>query len=131
MVKTGAASDVDKVTRLKENGVKASTERVNKTRNGNKKKETIDLPAEKKETLIKSVKRRRSARRKVITRIENDETKAEEKIFKKAKNNKANGRGVIYVGRIPHGFYEKQMKSYFSQFGKVLRLKISRNRKVC
>ncbi|KNZ45124.1 uncharacterized protein VP01_846g1 [Puccinia sorghi] len=34
--------------------------------------------------------------------------------------------GVIYVGRIPHGFYEDEMKSYFSQFGEVLRVRLSR-----
>ena len=38
-------------------------------------------------------------------------------------------RGVIYVGRIPHGFYEHQMREYFSQFGPVTRLRLSRNRK--
>ncbi|KAJ3128561.1 Chromodomain helicase DNA binding protein, partial [Physocladia obscura] len=37
--------------------------------------------------------------------------------------------GVVYLGRIPHGFYEKEMKSYFSQFGTVLRLRLSRNKK--
>ncbi|KAF9407359.1 hypothetical protein BGZ76_006120, partial [Entomortierella beljakovae] len=37
--------------------------------------------------------------------------------------------GVCYIGRIPHGFYEEQMKPYFSQFGKVLRLRLSRNKK--
>ncbi|CAG8448577.1 661_t:CDS:2 [Acaulospora morrowiae] len=38
-------------------------------------------------------------------------------------------RGVIYLGRIPHGFYESQMRKYFSQFGTVTRLKLYRNRK--
>ncbi|RIB19112.1 hypothetical protein C2G38_1289857 [Gigaspora rosea] len=38
-------------------------------------------------------------------------------------------RGVIYLGRIPHGFYENEMKSYFSQFGTVTRLKLYRNKK--
>ncbi|KAI8910416.1 hypothetical protein EDD86DRAFT_275468 [Gorgonomyces haynaldii] len=37
--------------------------------------------------------------------------------------------GVIYLGRIPHGFYEDEMKSYFSQFGTVTRLRLSRNKK--
>ncbi|KAG5520163.1 hypothetical protein PMAC_001240 [Pneumocystis sp. 'macacae'] len=36
---------------------------------------------------------------------------------------------VIYLGRIPHGFYESEMKSYFKQFGTVTRIKLSRNRK--
>lgn len=39
-------------------------------------------------------------------------------------------RGVIYLGRIPHGFYEDQMRQYFSQFGAVTRLRLSRNKKV-
>ncbi|KAI4273186.1 MAG: hypothetical protein LQ337_004813 [Flavoplaca oasis] len=36
--------------------------------------------------------------------------------------------GVIYVGRIPHGFYETQMRAYFGQFGHISRLRLSRNR---
>jgi nucleolar protein 15 len=38
--------------------------------------------------------------------------------------------GVVYIGRIPHGFYEKQMKAYFAQFGKVKRLRLSRSKRV-
>lgn len=37
--------------------------------------------------------------------------------------------GVIYIGRLPHGFYEHEMKSYFSQFGPIRNLRVSRNRK--
>jgi nucleolar protein 15 len=39
-------------------------------------------------------------------------------------------RGVLYIGRVPHGFYEEQMKEYFSQFGNVTRLRLARNKKV-
>ncbi|KAI8934023.1 hypothetical protein NX059_008791 [Plenodomus lindquistii] len=42
---------------------------------------------------------------------------------------KSNEPGVIYVGRVPRGFFEKQMKQYFSQFGKVNQLRLSRNKK--
>lgn len=38
--------------------------------------------------------------------------------------------GVIYVGHVPHGFYEDEMKAYFSQFGDVLAIKLSRSKKV-
>lgn len=38
------------------------------------------------------------------------------------------GRGTVYLGRIPHGFFEKEMKGFFSQFGKVTRLRLARNR---
>lgn len=37
--------------------------------------------------------------------------------------------GVIYIGRLPHGFYEYEMKSYFSQFGPIRNLRVSRNKK--
>lgn len=37
--------------------------------------------------------------------------------------------GIVYVGRIPHGFFEHEMRSYFSQFGDIRRLRLSRNRK--
>jgi nucleolar protein 15 len=36
---------------------------------------------------------------------------------------------VIYLGRIPHGFYENEMRAYFAQFGTVTRLRLSRNKK--
>lgn len=39
-------------------------------------------------------------------------------------------RGVVYLGHIPHGFYEEEMKNYFSQFGTVTRLKLYRSKKV-
>ena len=38
-------------------------------------------------------------------------------------------RGVIYLGHIPYGFFEEEMRSYFSQFGTVARLKLYRSRK--
>ncbi|KAI8805928.1 hypothetical protein BJ742DRAFT_391021 [Cladochytrium replicatum] len=37
--------------------------------------------------------------------------------------------GVICLSRIPHGFYEQEMKQYFSQFGDVTRVRLSRNKK--
>ncbi|KAF2184426.1 hypothetical protein K469DRAFT_688887 [Zopfia rhizophila CBS 207.26] len=46
----------------------------------------------------------------------------------KGSNRKGDEPGVVYVGRIPHGFYEHQMRSYFSQFGTVTRLRVSRNK---
>lgn len=38
-------------------------------------------------------------------------------------------RGVVYIGHIPHGFYEEQMKDYFSQFGRVTRVRLARSKK--
>ncbi|KAJ3568648.1 hypothetical protein NPX13_g6349 [Xylaria arbuscula] len=36
--------------------------------------------------------------------------------------------GVVYVGRIPRGFYEHQMREYFLQFGDVNKIRMSRNK---
>ncbi len=38
--------------------------------------------------------------------------------------------GVVYVGHLPHGFFEEQLMGYFSQFGTVKKVKVSRNKKV-
>ncbi|KAG5239602.1 RNA-binding protein [Salix suchowensis] len=38
--------------------------------------------------------------------------------------------GVLYIGSIPHGFYEEEMKYCFSQFGTIKRLRMARNKKV-
>jgi nucleolar protein 15 len=36
---------------------------------------------------------------------------------------------TIYLGRIPHGFYEDQLRSYFSQFGTLNHVRLSRNKR--
>lgn len=49
----------------------------------------------------------------------------------KAKPKKINKsiRGVIYIGHIPHGFYEEQMRQYFKQFGRVCNVIVCRSKK--
>ncbi|KAF8962714.1 hypothetical protein BDZ97DRAFT_1662609 [Flammula alnicola] len=49
--------------------------------------------------------------------------------LEKAKQFPTEDRGVLFLGRLPHGFYEDQLKAYFSQFGNVTRLRVSRNKK--
>jgi len=49
--------------------------------------------------------------------------------LEKAKKQAGGDRGVIYLGRIPHGFYEDEMRAYFTQFGDVTRLRLSRNKR--
>ncbi|GAX83647.1 hypothetical protein CEUSTIGMA_g11071.t1 [Chlamydomonas eustigma] len=36
---------------------------------------------------------------------------------------------VVYIGHLPHGFYEKQLLGFFSQFGKLTRVRLSRSKK--
>ena len=38
-------------------------------------------------------------------------------------------RGVVYLGHLPHGFFEDQMRAFFSQFGEVTRVQLARNPK--
>ena len=40
------------------------------------------------------------------------------------------GMGVVYVGHIPKNFQEKEMRSFFEQFGDILKLRLSRSKKV-
>lgn len=37
--------------------------------------------------------------------------------------------GVVYIGHLPHGFYEAELKGYFSQYGEVLGVKVARSKK--
>ncbi|KAL1849031.1 nucleolar protein [Paecilomyces lecythidis] len=58
-----------------------------------------------------------------------DSKKVKRKLVKKQKSvGEPEETGTVYVGRIPHGFYEHQMRAYFSQFGEISRLRLSRNR---
>lgn len=36
---------------------------------------------------------------------------------------------TLYIGRLPHGFCEQEIHGYFSQFGQVSRVRVSRNPK--
>uniref|UniRef100_A0A1A9WMQ9 RRM domain-containing protein n=1 Tax=Glossina brevipalpis TaxID=37001 RepID=A0A1A9WMQ9_9MUSC len=55
------------------------------------------------------------------------------KQLKKKKQKRASkpikDRGVIFIKHLPHGFFEEQMKNYFSQFGDVTRTRLVRSRR--
>ncbi|XP_015686850.1 MKI67 FHA domain-interacting nucleolar phosphoprotein-like, partial [Protobothrops mucrosquamatus] len=51
------------------------------------------------------------------------------RVRKAASKNQKVKPGVVYVGHIPRGLYESQLKQYFSQFGTVTRLRLSRSKK--
>ena len=71
--------------------------------------------------------------RKVKTQLQASASPTKGKLHRKRKKSKedTSGRAVIYVGHIPFGFFEEQMKQFFSQFGNVTRLRLARNPKVC
>ena len=47
--------------------------------------------------------------------------------FHKLKVTKDSGRAVLYVGHLPKGFNETELKSFFQQFGQVTKLRVSRS----
>jgi len=47
----------------------------------------------------------------------------------KKKTPKHRRRGVVYIKHLPHGFYEEQLRGYFSQFGAITRLRLARSPK--
>lgn len=52
------------------------------------------------------------------------------RLKKKDKKSQRNlNRGVVLIRHIPHGFYEEQLKAFFSQFGEVTRTRVSRSQK--
>lgn len=55
--------------------------------------------------------------------------KATSRIKKEKAVASSKGKGVVYLGHIPYGFFEDQMRAFFAQFGEVTRLRLSRNRK--
>lgn len=36
---------------------------------------------------------------------------------------------IIYIGHLPHGFYEQEMKGFFGQFGAIRNVRLSRSKK--
>ena len=57
------------------------------------------------------------------------DSRATEKQLNIIQPNSETSSGVVYLGRIPHGFYEHQMRAYFTQFGDIKRLRLSRSLK--
>lgn len=54
---------------------------------------------------------------------------ADEKKSKKRKKQTYSKSNVLYLGHIPHGFFEEQIKAFLQQFGKVVQVRVSRSSK--
>lgn len=55
--------------------------------------------------------------------------KKQNKLIKRLEARKRTEHGFMYIGHLPHGFYEEELKSYFSQFGKIVKLRLARSKK--
>ncbi|KAJ9048823.1 hypothetical protein DSO57_1030783 [Entomophthora muscae] len=60
--------------------------------------------------------------------IISQETQAKLQTIKNRPTKKGD-QGIIYVGRLPSGFEESELKVFFEQFGKINRLRVSRSKK--
>ncbi|XP_014237524.1 MKI67 FHA domain-interacting nucleolar phosphoprotein-like [Trichogramma pretiosum] len=60
-------------------------------------------------------------------RVKNSEK--EELVKKTETSEKPYTRGLVYLGHIPHGFFEEEMREYFKQFGVVTRVRVARSKK--
>lgn len=67
-----------------------------------------------------------------------DPSKKKKKNKDEAQENNSNGKdkkntkeysSIIYVSRLPNGFYEKELSKYFSQFGDLKEVRLARNKK--
>lgn len=65
-----------------------------------------------------------------VKRVRNEKAKAKEEAARAAAELlNANESKIIYLGHIPDGFFEKEIRKYFAQYGKVLRVKLFRSPK--
>ncbi|KAI6381053.1 hypothetical protein MCOR25_001353 [Pyricularia grisea] len=55
--------------------------------------------------------------------------KVSAKVKKNAEAGSSDGPRVIYIGHIPYGFFEHEIRQYLSQFGAITNLRLSRNKK--
>ena len=49
--------------------------------------------------------------------------------FNKLKVTDSKKKGIIYIGHLPKGFNETELKSFFTQFGVVSKLRVARSPK--
>lgn len=48
---------------------------------------------------------------------------------KAGKKKRPKTKGLVYVKNLPHGFFEEQLRNYFSQFGAITRVRLGRSPK--
>jgi nucleolar protein 15 len=48
----------------------------------------------------------------------------------KIKAGELDKKGIIYIGHLPKGFNEQELRKFFEQFGEISRLRVSRSSKV-
>ncbi|XP_063824345.1 MKI67 FHA domain-interacting nucleolar phosphoprotein-like isoform X1 [Ostrinia nubilalis] len=86
--------------------------------------EIVALDSSKQKQFVKSIKGIKNLIKK------NDEKEVVKPQDGKAKKKKKGPqRGLVYLGHIPHGFYENEMTQYFKQFGVVTNVRVIRSKR--
>ena len=49
--------------------------------------------------------------------------------FNKLRLTKGSSSGIIYIGHLPQGFTEEELKGFFKQFGQISKIRVSRSKK--
>jgi len=88
---------------------------------------TEKVKVKRKGTLVKDSKQKESKKEGEFLSLESPAQ--DNKVIKVSSTGKPRRRGVVYISHIPHGFYEKQMQQFFTQFGSVTNLRLGRSRK--
>eukprot|EP00088_Acartia_fossae_P002596 TRINITY_DN1106_c0_g1_i1.p1 TRINITY_DN1106_c0_g1~~TRINITY_DN1106_c0_g1_i1.p1 ORF type:complete len:295 (-),score=91.32 TRINITY_DN1106_c0_g1_i1:112-969(-) len=124
-------SDVEQLKAKTKKVEKKEQEKAKSEETGNitEESEEASPPAKKvkvmrKDSLIKS-KTTKSKEKSFISLSNPEQDNKAPKIVKKFRRS----TGVVYLSHIPHGFYEKQMREFFSQFGAVTNLRLGRSKR--
>lgn len=145
--KTDAGSDVGKLAlavaegarakkKLKQEELAASKEEAEEEESEEEDEDGREMPSVKtdkqladiavKSRKVESLKSSESSAYLAISSPAGD-LKEEEQEVRKPQDTK--NRAVVYVSHVPHGFYEKQMRRFFGQFGTVTNLRLARSKK--
>ena len=82
----------------------------------------VDKPAKKASKVSdksKSIKKERTPATKLSRRFNKLKVKPEH----------LKSRGIIYIGHLPKGFSEDELKKFFTQFGKITKIRVARSKK--
>ena len=92
---------------------------------------TSDKKEESKVAQVKTIKKDSKAIKK-STKTEKDGDRKKKRMtsrFNKLRLKGGSGHGVVYVGHLPRGFAEKEIKKFFSQFGDIQKIRVARSKK--
>jgi nucleolar protein 15 len=85
-------------------------------------------PRSKKTKSIKKVKQEKKDKKEKPERKKRILSKRFNKLRIKTKDRKE--KGIVYIGHLPKGFNEEELKGFFTQFGVITRIRVSRSSKV-